>query len=158
MRFEGYVAFAEYDGPLDYEETYLRLLGAVIERRLKAAESQFAYLYFEKNNKVSAGAIEALVQSAFDRLKARDDRRPAGFGVEMVSKPHLGISAPDFLLGVLGRYLKSKPAAPRKPEPRERLLFERLRDKYRLILDLTTSTEYSRRRPILPWSDMPPKR
>jgi RNA-directed DNA polymerase len=158
MRFEGYVAFAEYDGPLGYEETYLRLLGAVIERRLKAAESQFAYLYFEQNDKVSAAEIKALVQSAFDRLKARDDRRPVGFGVEMVSKPHLGISAPDFLLGVLGRYLKSKPAAPGKPEPRDRLLFERLRDKYRLILDLTTATEYSRRRPILPWSDMPPTR
>lgn len=158
LRFEGYVAFAEYAGPQFYEETYLRLLGAVIERRLKAAESQFAYLYFEQNDKVSATKIEALVRSTFDLLRVRDDRHPVGFAVKMVSKPHLGISAPDFLLGVLGRYLKSKPAAPGKPEPRERLLFERLRDKYRLILDVTTWTEYSRRRPILPWSDMQPRR
>jgi hypothetical protein len=153
MRFEGYVAFAEYDGPSSYEETYLRLLGAMIERRLKAAESQFAFLYIEQTDKVSAAKVEALVQRAFDGLKARDDRRPAGFSIQPVSKPHLGISAPDFLLGVLGKYLKSKPAPPGKPEPRDRLLFERLRDKYRLILDLTTWTEYSRRRPILPWSD-----
>lgn len=153
MRFEGYVAFAEYDGPHSYEETYLRLLGAMIERRLKAAESQFAFLYFEENDKVSAARVEALVQRAFDGLVASNDRRPAGFRIQPVSKPHLGISAPDFLLGVLGKYLKSKPAPLGKPEPRDRLLFERLRDKYRLILDLTTWTEYSRRRPILPWSD-----
>lgn len=153
MRFEGYVAFAEYDGHDGYEETYLRLLGAIIERRLKAAESQFAYLYFEQNNKISAAKVEALVKRTFDELKARDDRRPLGFSIQAVSKPNLGISAPDFLLGVLGRYLKSKPAAPGRPEPRDRLLFERLRDKYRLILDVTTWTEYSRRRPILPWSD-----
>ena len=31
-------------------------------------------------------------------------------------------------------------------------MFERLRDKYRLILDVETWTEYSRRRPIEPWS------
>ncbi|MGX9120464.1 reverse transcriptase family protein [Mesorhizobium sp. BHbsci] len=153
MRFEGYVAFAEYDGPNSYEETYLRLLGAMIQRRLKAAESQFAFLYFEQNDKVSAAKVEALVQHSFDELKARNDRRPAGFSIQPVSKPHLGISAPDFLLGVLGKYLKSKPAPLGKPEPRDRPLFERLRDKYRLILDLTTWTEYSRRRPILPWSD-----
>ncbi len=157
MRFEGYVAFAEYDGPPHYEKTYLRLLGALIERRLKAAESQFAFLYFEQNSKVSAAKTEALVQSVFDHLKAHDDRRPLAFGIQIVSKPHFGISAPDFLLGVLGRYLKSKPAGPGKPEPRDRLLFERLRDKYRLILDLDTWTEYSRRRPILPWSDTRPK-
>lgn len=157
MRFEGYVAFADYDDPGDYEVTYLRLLGAMIERRLKAAESQFAFLYIEQNNKVSAQKIEKLVQDAFVRLTARDDRRPAAFRIHFVSKPHFGISAPDFLLGVLGRYLKSKPAKLGKPEPRDRLMFERLRDKYRLLLDVTTWTEYSRRRPILPWaSQVPP--
>lgn len=156
LRFEGYVAFAEYDAPEQYEETYLRLLGAMIERRLKAAESQFAFLYFEQTDKVSAAKVKALVQRSFDDLQARDDRRPVAFGVQTVSKPHLGISAPDFLLGVLGRYLKSKPAALGKPEPRDRLVFERLRDKYRLILDVTTWTEYSRRRPIHPWNDERP--
>jgi hypothetical protein len=69
-----------------------------------------------------------------------------------VSKPHL-ISAPAFLLGVLGRYLRSGPAPAGAPGPRERLMFERLRDKYRLILDLSGWTEYSRRRPIAPWCD-----
>lgn len=153
MRFEGYVAFAGYESPDAYEATYLRLLGAMITRRLMAAESQFALIYCERNSKVSTAKVEAVIQEAQADLKARDDRRPAQVFVEFVSKPHLGISAPDFLLGVLGKYLKSKPAPDGKPEPRDRLMFERLRDKYRLILDAANWIEYSRRRPIVPWAE-----
>lgn len=153
MRFEGYVAYADYDGPEAYERTYLRLLGAMITRRLMAAESQFAFLYFEQNDKVSTAKVEAVVQRAQADLKAQDNRRPANVWIEFVCKPHLGISVPDFLLGVLGRYLKSQKARDGKPEPRERLMFERLRDKYRLILDVSSWLEFSRRRPIVPWSE-----
>ncbi|MER9751328.1 reverse transcriptase family protein [Mesorhizobium sp. M0140] len=152
MRFEGYVALGPLEGDsVRYESSYLRLLGALISRRLMAAESQFVFIYCEENSKVSRQVITDSVQSAFDDLKARNDRRPDAFGIEFVAKPNLGISAPDFLLGVLGRYLRSAPAPEGKPEPRDRLMFERLRDKYRLILDVSTWTEYSRRRPIEPW-------
>ena len=153
MRFEGYVAFAEYNEPEEYGAIYLRLLGAMMRRRLMAAESQFAAIYCEKNNKVPANKIEALIRAEHEDLKAHNDRRPVGVVIEFVSKPHLGISAPDFLLGVLGKYLRSKPAPTGAPPPRDRLMFERLRDKYRLILDVTNWIEYSRRRPIAPWSD-----
>lgn len=151
MPFEGFVAFASCDSPADYEKTYLRLLGALILRRLKAAESQFAFLCFEKNNKVSQKAIKTCIQRAHDELKQNNDRHPLGYSVEFVSKPHMAVSVPDFLLGVLGRYLQSEPAPAGKPEPRDRLMFERLRDKYRLILDVDSWTEYSRRRAIIPW-------
>jgi len=152
MRLEGYVAFAVLPDPSAYEDTYVRLLGAMIKRRLMAAESQFAWVYCEANDKVSRTRVEGCITGALRELKDRDDRRPAGVGVDFVSKPNLGISAPDFLLGVLGRYLRSEPTREGRPESRDRLMFERLRDKYRLILDLSDWTEYSRRRPILPWS------
>ncbi|MBZ9605048.1 reverse transcriptase family protein [Phyllobacterium chamaecytisi] len=151
MPFEGYVAFAPCKSPADYEATYLRLLSALIPRRLMAAESQFVFIYCEENSKISRDEAKAKIQRAFDDLKASNNRHPKGFAVEFVSKPNLGISAPDFLLGVLGTYLRSEPSPLGKPEPRERLMFERLRDKYRLILDVETWTEYSRRRPIEPW-------
>ena len=151
MPFEGYVAFQSYGSPNDYEGTYLRLLRAMIARRLMAAESQLAALYFEKNSKVSAAAIEACVRDAYDELKRTNNRRPKQYTVDFVSKPNHGNSVPDFLLGILGRYLRSKPALEGKPEPRARLMFDRLRDKYRFILDLSTGIEYSRRRPIEPW-------
>lgn len=44
MPFEGYVTFHACDNPRDYENTYLRLLGAMIIRRLMAAE------LFDKND------------------------------------------------------------------------------------------------------------
>ncbi|MBZ9696424.1 MULTISPECIES: reverse transcriptase family protein [unclassified Mesorhizobium] len=151
MPFEGYVAFHPCADPRNYEDTYLRLLGAMISRRLIAAESQFVCLYFEENSKVSQEAVRSLVQCAHDQLKRANNRHPKLCVVKFVSKPNFGISVPDFLLGVLGKYLHSKPAAAGGPEPRDRLMFDRLRDKYRLILDLSTWTEYSRRQPIEPW-------
>lgn len=153
LPFEGFVAFAEYADPSDYEPAYLRLLTALLPRRLKAAESKAANLYFEENDKVSQDAVKACVKSAHDELRETNDRHPLVYGVAFVSKPHLAVSVPDFLLGVLGKYLQSKPAAAGRPQPRDRLMFERLRDKYRLILDLDPWTEYSRRRPIEPWHE-----
>lgn len=152
MPFEGYVAMARVGEPSAYESTYLRLLDSMLERRLMAAESQFAFFVFEKNNKVPEQKVKTTVLAAQARLQARNDRRPRGVGGEFVAKPDLRISAPDFLLGVLGRYLRSKPAALGAPEPRDRLMFERLRDKYRLILDVDAGMEFSRRRPIEPWA------
>lgn len=151
MPFEGYVAFYPCNDPRDYENTYLRVLGAMIQRRLMAAESQFVCLFFEENSKVSQHAIKGLVQFAHDELKRTNNRHPKACIVKFVSKPNFGISVPDFLLGIFWKYLQSKPAPTGKPEPRDRLMFDRLRDKYRLILDVSTWTEYSRRQPIEPW-------
>jgi hypothetical protein len=151
MPFEGYVVMGPLNTFSDYEATYLRLLQAVIKRRLMAAESQFVQFVIEKNSKVSELKVRSLIQNAVNELKLEKNRGPRFAHVEFVAKPNLGVSVPDFLLGILGDYLKSKSAAPGRPEPRDRLLFERLRDKYRLILDVEPWTEYSRRRPILPW-------
>ena len=151
MPFEGYVAFLACNDPSAYEATYMRLLNALITRRLMAAESEFAFILCEKNSKVRQTSVKACIRQAFEGLVERDDRRPKNYNVEFVTKPSLVVSVPDFLLGVLGKYLQSKPARTGMPEPRERLMFERLRDKYRLILDVATWTEYSRRRPIEPW-------
>ncbi|WP_459461654.1 reverse transcriptase family protein [Rhizobium sp. No.120] len=148
MPFEGYVAFCEYDGPKNYQAAYLRLLSAMIPRRLMAAESQYAAVLVEQNSKVSQTAITERISEVAADLKRTNNRRPKDTLIKLLSKPNPFLSPPDFLLGVLGQYLKSKPAA---PEPRERLSFERLRDKYRLILDLDARAEYSRRRPIAPW-------
>lgn len=153
MPFEGYVVMGRLERYEDYEATYLRLLGAVIKRRLMAAESQHATFVVEKNNKVAEDKIRALVTEARDALKAENNRRPAGVGVVFVTKPSLPISVPDFLLGILGLYLQSKDPPTGRPESRDRLLFERIRDKYRLILNVDDWSEFSRRRPIAPWCD-----
>ena len=152
LPFEGYVAMAQLSNPSEYERTYLRLLGALIKRRLMAAESRLALIVFEQNDKVRQELIRKLVRDAHARLRATNNRRPESYSVDFVGKPNLGMSVPDFLLGALRMYLTHKPALDDQPPPRDVLLFERIRDKYRLILDLDESTEYSRRRPIEPWS------
>lgn len=157
LPFEGYVAMAPVQDPSAYQATYLRLLGALLPRRLMAAESQFVRIVLEQTDKVSQAAVKVVIAKAFEDLKAHDNRRPKHIVEGFVSKPHLAVSVPDFLLGVLGGYLKSNDPPLGNREPRERLLFERLRDKVRVILDLGTEpwTEYSRRNPIAPWCDWP---
>jgi RNA-directed DNA polymerase len=123
----------------------------MIRRRLMAAESQFAYLIFEQNDNVNQEAVRKTVADAYDSLKKSNNRRPKACSIDFVGKPSLGVSVPDFLLGVLGKYLKSGPDQKSDPPARDKLLFERIRDKYRLILDVDSRTEYSRRRPIAPW-------
>jgi hypothetical protein len=152
MPFEGYVAFCEYDSSAAYEDAYLSLLSAMVTRRLMAAESQHALFYFEQNSKVSTTKIKHRVEHALAQLKASNNRRPAAVSVQFIGKPSPVLSPPDFLLGVLGQYLSSKPAGGQR-EPRERLFFERLRDKYRLILEVPSGREFSRRHPIIPWCE-----
>lgn len=153
LPFEGYVAFARMPKPDEYEATYLRLLNSMLKRRLMAAEGKFAQFVFEKNDKVSQEAVRTAVMGKFDELRKARNRHPELCHVEFAGKPHLGLSVPDFLLGVLRNFLMLKPEKPQTPPSRDRLLFERIRDKYRLILDLDDRIEFGRRRPIKPWRE-----
>jgi RNA-directed DNA polymerase len=112
LPFEGYVAYARLASPGLYEVTYLRLLGAIVKRRLMAAESQLASFVIEKNGKVTEAKIQEVIYGALAELKAENNRRPQNVMVSFVDKPDLYISAPDFMLGVLGKYLRST-----DPEP-----------------------------------------
>ncbi len=151
LPFEGYVAMARLPSAADYEVTYVRLLNAMIKRRLMAAESQFACLVFEQNDKVRQEVVRKAVMDTYGSLRKSNNRHPELCSIEFVGKPNLGMSAPDFLLGVLGKYCATGPDQEGRPTTRDKLLFERIRDKYRLILDVDNWIEYTRRRPIAPW-------
>ncbi|WP_339630251.1 reverse transcriptase family protein [uncultured Sneathiella sp.] len=150
LPFRGYVAFAKLDSDYSYQATYLKLLAAIIKRRLMAAESRFARLYFEKNNKVDESLIEDIVNKTYTALLLEKNRRPVACKSFFVSKKCYGVSVSDFLLGVLRKYLMSENSPTTKQIPREHVMYERLRDKYRLILDVDSGIEYSRRNPIKP--------
>jgi hypothetical protein len=116
-----------------------------------AAESRFACFIFERNDKVSQQAVRNAVRAAHERLGRENNRRPRECFVQFAEKPDPGLSAPDFLLAVLRRYLLLEPETAGRPPARNGQMFERIRDKYRLILDVDSGTEYSRRREIMPW-------
>lgn len=147
-----YVAYAAIDGA-GYEATYLRLLKAMLPRRLMAAESKFAMMAFEKNNKVSQTAITDAVNLAHEELGRTNNRRPVLVHTSFEGKPHFGIATADFFLGVLSAYLTSVPPPPGKPETRNRVMFDRLRDRYRVISDLTSGAEFTRRVPVSSWQE-----
>lgn len=150
LPFEGYVAMAPLD-PAQYEATYIELLSYMIRRRLMAAESRAAHFVFEKNDKVRQTAVEQVIKETFVTLKVMNNRRPEIYTIVFAGKPNLGLSVPDCLLGALGRYLLVQPRKEDEPDLYERM-FERIRDKYKLICDVGNSREYSRRRDIKPWS------
>lgn len=153
LPFEGYVAFARMPNPDEYQATYLRLLNVMLKRRLMAADAKFADFVFEKNDKVSQVSVRDAIEAKFQDLKKSRNRRPKFYHVEFSGKPHFGLSVPDFLLGVLRGFLQLELEKPGQPCSRERLLFERIRDKYRLVLDLDNWTEFGRRQPIRPWRE-----
>ncbi|WP_200913190.1 reverse transcriptase family protein [Methylobacterium sp. Leaf106] len=151
LPFEGYISFGQLSDSSEYEATYLRLVGSIIKRRLMAADSESVLFLIEENSKISQNKVLFLIDQEFNELKLSNNRRPNKITIQFRHKPDLNISFPDFILGILGKYLRSKDAKPNAPMPRDRLLFERLRDRYRLILDADTKAEFSRRRPIEPW-------
>lgn len=151
MPFEGYVTMDRLQSPNAYEATYLRLVRSLMRRRLMAAQGRRAVVLIEENSKVSRAKLKAVINGVYADLKSENNRCPGALEVEFISKPHPAVSIPDFLLGALVHYLKSKPVKAGDPEARERHLFERFRDKYRVILDLDTGIEYSRRKAITPW-------
>lgn len=148
LPFNGYVVFGELSSPDRYSDTYCKLLERILKRRLMSAESQHAFLAFEENSKVSLARIKKIVEGVLAELQRANNRRPETVSVEQVSKSSPIVGPPDFLLGVIRKYLT---AGPEKEVPaREQLMFERLRDKYRVILDADTGIEYSRRNPLVP--------
>lgn len=149
MLFEGYIAMAPLSDT-HYEDTYLKLLRFMITRRLMAAESREAFFVFEKNDKVSQTAVKTVVNEAFTFLRTTNNRRPENCSVAFEGKPHFGLCVPDTLLYVLGRYLKAQ-AREVGDTNRDELMFERLRDRFKLIFDLSSGKDYSRRREIVPW-------
>ncbi|WP_418595699.1 reverse transcriptase family protein [Ponticoccus sp. (in: a-proteobacteria)] len=153
MPFNGYVAIARLTDLEAYQKTYLRLLQSLIRRRLIGCDGMFASFQFEKTDKVSESAIKSVVEDAFQKLVAENNRRPFAYNVEMVSKQDLCIALPDFLLGTLRRFLMMKPRKNPKIPERPEIMFEHLRDKLVTLLDLDAGEEFSRRKPVRPLFD-----
>lgn len=151
LPFNAYVAVASMSDNEAYADTYLRLLRALIRRRLIASDGLVASIRLEATDKVSHKSIKAVIDAEFEKLKTEDNRRPHLYSFRTVSKTDLGVALPDFLLGVMRRYLVMKPHGKPEIPQRAEILFEHLRDRLVVLLDLDEATEYSRRKPVRPW-------
>lgn len=146
LSFDGYIVYGCIRVASEYERVYLNLLKYIIKRRLIASKGSYAHFYFEENSKVKLKNIECVINDAWKGLKISNSHRPNMISCDFVNKTCYGISVPDFLLGVFRKYMMSDKEA--DPLRREHLMFERLRDKIRIIVNVDTGEEFTRRNPI----------
>lgn len=143
--FRCYVAFAALPRPEDYRATYRRLLHSILPRRFQDADRSAISMVFEENSQLSREVLKATVKEVYDDLVAKNNRRPIHLpSVQVAGKDQANLSVPDFMLGVFSHYYSADP----KRQEIARLQFERLRDKYRHIVNVETGQFYSRRHPL----------
>ncbi|MCB9983706.1 MAG: hypothetical protein H6861_08570 [Rhodospirillales bacterium] len=106
-------------------------------------------LIFEENSKIKQPEIRNTVNELYQALEKTNNRRPYALEVSFGKKlEHFCFSVPDFLLGVFSNYATFTDGARGN---RNQLFFEKLRDKYRVILDADKNIVFSRKRPFKPW-------
>jgi hypothetical protein len=159
--YRAFVAFAELKADSDYEATYLSILSAALPKRFMWYADACMKMVFEQNSAISQNNIKKTVAEVYQTLEQVKNRRPiCAPEVSIAPKQeHPCFSAPDFLLALWGRYAQLNDTNPkdrlkrpyRECEPLRKYQFERLRDKYRLILNVDTGEEFSRRRPFNPF-------
>ena len=148
--FNGYVAYKTFEATKDYAETYISLIKTVFPHRLMECDNASVQLIFEENSQIQYAYLNKTVQEIHGQLIKTENPRPRELGVAIGKKSnHPCFSIPDYLLGIFGSYatLKSEDKKERKE-----LFFEKLRDKYRFILDADKNLMFTRKRSFVPWS------
>ncbi len=147
--YKAYVAYGELQSPESYNRVYLSLIERILPHRLMWCDGAIVELIFEENSKLTKLDIEGVVNPIHARFRKEGGRCPIHVGVNIGKKDNIFcFSMPDFLLGVFGKYAKLTLDG----GERNTFLFEKLRDKYRVILDTDSRIVYSRKRPFSPWT------
>jgi hypothetical protein len=144
MPFQAFVIYAELRAVANYQGLFLDLFRKILRRRMIWYDQAVLSIAVEQNEKIEANALKAVVHEVYEKLRSENNRRPLmepeiSIG-EKLKDPCL--SVPDFILGVFARYAKFSENIKEKNREHQ---FERLRDKYRLIVNADTNAEYSRR-------------
>ncbi len=149
--YSAFIAFAELKSGNDYEATYLSILRAVLPKRFMRYAGASVKMVFEQNDAISQTKLNTTVADVYHELENVKNRRPiCAPEVSMFTKKEqFCFAAPDFLLAIWGRYAEFN--AYKISEKTRETQFEKLRDKYRIILNVDTGEEFSRRRPFYPF-------
>lgn len=144
LPFRAYIAYKLSIDPLD-QKTYEELLRSLLARRLMDHDRSILSIHVEGSSVATKGLIESIVTKAYSGLASRNDRRPI-----QAPEVHIHKKGEEMALLVADAMLWAFQRAVASPEIDEIDLkrFERLRDRYRYIADLSNAREYSRRRPV----------
>ncbi|MCH7495763.1 MAG: RNA-directed DNA polymerase [Candidatus Marinimicrobia bacterium] len=148
LPFRAYLVFGELKTPDDYEDLYVELIKKILPHRLMGCDQAIVRIIVEENSKIRKFKIINTITDIYKSLEENNNRRP--FSIKTIvggKSDYLCFSVPDFLLAIFSGF------ATNSVDPKERriLFFEKLRDKYRIILDGDKNVVYSRRRPFEPW-------
>lgn len=157
FHFNGYLAYADRLSFASFEACYLSLVENLISRRLMSCDNARLTIVFEENSTIDKKKIIETVSCINNALKSTRNRHP--YALEILvgkKKDHICFALPDFLLAVFSKYARSNLPdntleGCKATTEREKLLFEMLRDKYRVILNRNDKLFYSRKRPFEPW-------
>lgn len=145
MPFRAYIAFGELRGESSYASLYMRLFSSLMPRRFKGHDRGTVTVRCEVNPRISLSELTQRVDAIYSELETHNERRP-------IVRPTCDVkgkleepafSLPDALLWIFAQTFSAKVA-----RNIDYLRFERLRDKYRHIVNIDTRELFSRRHPI----------
>lgn len=144
MPFRAYVAFRRAQGGMT-RELYAELLRALLRRRLVDYDRADLTIHFEQNNSVNEPFLTELVSTVYQDLEEEKNRRPLRVPrIQVHSKgDEPAMLVADSMLWAFQRAI-AQDSVPELDFKR----FERLRDRFRVMIDLDTHKEFSRRRPL----------
>jgi hypothetical protein len=150
LSYRAFVIYGELKSDSEYAAKYISLLKTILRDRLIWYDGARVDFEIEENSKLKLNAVRAAIEDLYKILEKSNSRRPVDIPKVTFNskKSQPCFSVPDFMLGVFARYAKLDEAPNEESRKHQ---FERLRDKYRLIVDIDNNREYSRRRPFEPW-------
>jgi hypothetical protein len=115
-------------------------------QRFKSHDRGTVHIHIEENGHVPEQQLRGSIATIYRDLETRNERRPVIVpNVRIQTKrEEPAFSLPDCLLWIFGRTFGAVDGAP----DADYLRFERLREKYRHIIDVDSAEVFSRRHPI----------
>lgn len=142
--FKGYVAYKLMGSESSYEFSYFECLRKLLPDRFMDSDESNVEIYLEENSNIKKPRkINDVIKDIYQSLEDCNNRRPYQWSYNILKKPDdILLSVPDYLLGIWGRYISHS-------DSDEKVLFEKLRDKYHKIINLEKSIIFSRRYPFI---------
>jgi len=148
--FKAYVIYKALSSTESYSQTYLSMVRSIFPHRFMACDNADIQIIFEENPQVKSVQVREAVDGIYKNLNSSKNPHPKKIDVIVGKKADYPcFSVPDYLLGIFAGYATLND---QKDTERRELFFERLRDKYRLIIDADNSLNFHRKRPFAPLS------
>jgi RNA-directed DNA polymerase len=146
LQFRTYIGFGELTSSEAYTALYLKLLSSLLVQRFRGYDRGIVSIHIEQNDHVSESALQDLIRQTYEDLEQRNERRPIALpaAASKAKKDEPAFSLADCMLWVFSRTFDVQDGVGEI----DYLRFERLRDKYRHIVNVDTLEVFSRRHPV----------